>query len=409
MSAARPDDQRLVRRAALVIAAQTAAAVAIVVIAVAALVLFLTVREQRVDGERIVRAAAQTAQDATSPPPGVALLIRQPDGTVATSAGVPEGLRSLDLAALPAGLSEATPPVDARTDSDYRPHYQLFVADHDGRRVVAALDSRYRAYETRRLITSLSIAGLLGVAAAAGVGWLIGTQAVRPLGSALALQRRFVADASHELRTPLTILHTRAQMLARRTDLDPRTREDLRRLVDDSRMLSDIIDDLLLSAELQHRPGDRERVDITALARSVAESFAPTAGQAGVDLTIEAPPDPVLVAGIPVALRRALNALVDNALNHTHTGGSVTLRVRTADGRVNLAVVDDGDGLDPAATAALTERFARGPQTHAGRGRRFGLGLALVREIVHAHGGTFTLDGRPSAGATATITMPPAP
>src|SRR6185295_17635680 len=139
--------------------------------------------------------------------------------------------------------------------------------------MVAAVDGRYRAAETERLAEPLLLAGGLGIAAAAALGWLVGMRAVRPLGSALALQRRFVADASHELRTPLTVLHTRAQLLARRSDVDERTHGELVRLVDDAKVLADIVSDLLLSAEMQHRPDRREPVDLVGLSRQVADAF----------------------------------------------------------------------------------------------------------------------------------------
>jgi signal transduction histidine kinase len=408
-------DARLVRRAAVVIAVQTGAAVAVVVTAVALLVLVLTVREQRADALRIVRTAALSADDVSDPPSGVSLLLRAPDGRLKASARTPTGLRSLDLAQLPTGASELEVAGGGDGDgdrpggggADERHAYEVYVVDRDGQRVVAALDSRYRSSETDRLVTSLVVAGAVGIAAAVLVGWLIGTRAVRPLGTALALQRRFVADASHELRTPLTVLHTRAQLLARRAEVDPRTREELGHLVDDARALADIASDLLLSAEMQHRPERREPVDLVELGRQVVGSFAAAAEQAGTALVLDAPLEPVVVSGVPVALRRAINALVDNALSHTDRGDTVTVGVARRDTDADLAVIDTGEGFDPAEASALTERFARGARSTDRH--RFGLGLALVREIVQAHDGTLTLDGRPGAGATATITLPGGP
>jgi signal transduction histidine kinase len=217
-----------------------------------------------------------------------------------------------------------------------------------------------------------------------------------------------VADASHELRTPLTILHTRAQLLRRRADADPVLRDSLDHLIADTRALTEIVNDLLLSAELQHRPAAKVAVNLGDLARTVAGSFAPTAEQAQVHLAAVVSGDAdTTVAGVPAALRRAVSALVDNALAHNHPGGTVTITVARDGDRIELAVVDDGTGLDPSQATELTQRFARGSGA-PGHGRRFGLGLALVGEVVHAHGGTLALDGRPGEGATATITLPAA-
>src|SRR6185312_7428485 len=99
--------------------------------------------------------------------------------------------------------------------------------------------------------------GLVGIVAAAVAGAFLGRRAVRPLARALSLQRRFVADASHELRTPLAVLHTRAELIRRRLDRasparDDRLRADVVQLAADTRALGEVVEDLLLSAELQH-------------------------------------------------------------------------------------------------------------------------------------------------------------
>jgi two-component system, OmpR family, sensor kinase len=112
-----------------------------------------------------------------------------------------------------------------------------------------------------------------------------------------------------------------------------------------------------------------------------------------------------VVAGVRSALHRAVGALVDNALAHNGTGGHVTVGVRRRGDKVVLTVADDGEGLDPEVTDTLLHRFGRGEQS-AGHGRRFGLGLALVREVVEAHRGRLEIDGRPGVGATVTIVLP---
>ena len=98
-------------------------------------------------------------------------------------------------------------------------------------------------------------------------------------------------------------------------------------------------------------------------------------------------------------------ALADNAVAHARS--SVELDVRRDGDTVLVRVADDGDGIDPERLDELTRRFARGQQ--ADRGRRFGLGLALVREVVHAHGGDLRVDRRPGGGSTFTLALPAAP
>ena len=114
--------------------------------------------------------------------------------------------------------------------------------------------------------------------------------------------------------------------------------------------------------------------------------------------------------GSEAALRRALTALIDNALGHEHIGGTVQLRVYHDGQQVIAAVADDGEGIDPNVLPTLFDRFAHGGghTTRAGR-ESYGIGLALVREIVHAHGGDIRVSSTPGHGATFTMMLPAAP
>jgi signal transduction histidine kinase len=233
--------------------------------------------------------------------------------------------------------------------------------------------------------------------------------AIAPLNEALTKQRRFVADASHELRTPLTRLHTRAQLLLHRpeADLPPEVSEELRRIVAGSRELNEIVDDLLSSAGLSASRPAGGPVDLATVAGAVADAEQPRVRQAGVLIAVRREAESTVVTGIESALRRMVSALVDNAIGHSRPGGHIWLTVSAPDrGRViELVVADDGTGLDPADRRRVFERFNRGSNDSAGR---HGLGLALVREVVEAHGGTVGADGHPGAGSSFTVRLPAA-
>ena len=218
----------------------------------------------------------------------------------------------------------------------------------------------------------------------------------------LALQRRFVADAGHELRTPLTVLHTRAQLLARRIPAGDPAKAVAEELLGDSRMLGEIIDELLLSAQLSADPQRADSIDTREVVADAVSSMRLLAEQSAVELRDESGPSdqPVIVRGSRTALRRALVGLVDNAISHLPPGGTVWVRTRPVDSWIEITVADDGPGLQAADSERLTQRFARGrDDSPVGSARaignqRYGLGLALVREIVVSHGGTFTLQNR---------------
>lgn len=132
--------------------------------------------------------------------------------------------------------------------------------------------------------------------------------------------------------------------------------------------------------------------------------MGPQAAERHVDLTGPSPSTtPLHVLGSSVSLRRAVSALVDNAVRHAH---QVVVDVEAIDGHVVLDVTDDGPGIEPELAPSLFERFvSRGPGPTGGR-RRYGLGLALVSEIAIAHGGRVELLDRTEPGAVLRIRLP---
>ena len=254
---------------------------------------------------------------------------------------------------------------------------------------------------------------MVGLALSVLLGGLLARRAVAPLATAMSRQRRFVADASHELRTPLTLLSTRAQLLERRLRAAGSTasatggpHEESVALVEDARRLAGVVDDLLLSASLPDQPNHREPVDLVRLARAATGAAAAHATENGITVRPpETQAEPVVVPGAEGPLRRVLDALIDNAVAHSRTGGHVVVRIGTGP-PATLQVIDDGAGIDPELAPRLFDRFAHGTDAPATGRRHFGLGLALVREVVVAHGGQIEAGPTPGGGATFTVTFP---
>lgn len=267
--------------------------------------------------------------------------------------------------------------------------------------VQAVFDARFQNADRRHLLTAFLLASAAGLLAAILAAMLVGHRAVAPLAEALSRQRRFVADASHELRTPIAQVHTRAQLLARRAAPGGADRRDLDRLVGTTRRLGEIVDELLLSARLGADPGSSRQGTPIDLARLTTEETE-RALNGTTAVTLTTPPRPVPVVGVESALRRVVSELLANALTHT-PGGRITVTVQISPGTAELVVADTGDGFDPADADRIFDRFHRGPGAD---GRRFGLGLALLREVVTSHGGTIVADGHPGLGATFTVRLP---
>lgn len=404
----RHGDAALLRRAAWTVAGQTALAVALVVFIVAVGSVFLFERQQAQEVHDALHQAATTADDVTDPPMGVWLVqVHPPEadtpGQRTVSVGTPQ-----PAAQAPVLDSAPSGPLTIQADG------QVWTAWVDARatgRFVAINDATQHTLVQQHLLVAITTAGLVGITLAALIGLLVARRAVRPLGEALALQRRFVADASHELRTPLAVVTTRAQLLRlEASGVDPQLGSELGQLVADTRLLGDVVDDLLTSAQLQHGAVLGEDVDVAALCEEVVASLGPYANQHDVSLQCHVAgashSQMHHVRGAPTALRRALSALVDNAIAHSPPGETVTVTVRRDRRDVTVEVRDHGDGLDPTMAARITERFARGSPTDDRR--RFGLGLALADEVVRAHRGRLDIDGTPGDGSRFTLVIPAA-
>ena len=405
MSSHRPTlEHALIRRTARRITLQTAALFAVCLVALGVLATVFILRAQTADAQRQLRAAVLDEDAITDPPAGI-LIYQSADGRVRASAQLRgEPLDPAAVKSVAAGGPTATREVTAGGRQ-----YQLRTARRGEMTVQAALDLTDQNRERHRLMEGLIVAGGVGLVIAIAIGSVTARRAVRPLEEASLRQQRFVADASHELRTPLTQAHLRAQLLQRSLqDVggDPELAEEAGRLVKSTRELGDIVEELLISAQLSADPTTIVPVDLADLAADVVDAEQTRARERGVQLSIRPNGGSYIVPGSPTALRRVLNALVDNAIGHVDTGGHITVAIHRHDGgtpTIVCEVIDDGHGIGPADTDRIFERFARG--TH-GSGRSFGIGLALAREVIEAHDGTLSAIGNEGVGATFRFVLP---
>ena len=393
-------DEVLVRRAARGVAVQVAALVAVAMLLLIALVTIVVVRGQAGAADDLLRSAIATADDVGDPPAGTWLAITGPAGTTVTP-GLPDEL----LPQLAAMRNGADGQVRLTTVENDDGEYRIATGITKGKPVQAVLDLATAHQERARLLQAMGFASALGLLFAGLLGVLIGRRAVRPLAQALTLQRTFVADAGHELRTPLTLLSTRAQVLdrtLRRSSPSDEILRDSDGVVQDTKRLGEVVDDLLAAADPRGAEG-HEPVDLAQVAEDVVASAGAHAQQAGVRLRWHADEGSMLVLGAASAIRRATIALVDNAIDHTPGDGEVRIAVRRHRREVILAVSDTGPGIGPEEAQRVLRRFDTGGH-RAGRAH-YGLGLALTHDVANRHGGQLRL--APSeVGATFELVLP---
>lgn len=219
------------------------------------------------------------------------------------------------------------------------------------------------------------------------------------LEDAARSRQEFLAAASHELRTPITIARGHLDMLARLRRDDPPLIETVQIVEDEMRHIGRLVEDLLALA--------RSATDDFVITRpmSVANLFAELrlrlAGLGASDVRLEECPD-VAIDADPQRLGQAVLNLVINAKRHTPQGTVVRVAARVDRGEVLIAVSDDGPGIDPSLAERVFEPFVKGADSVSDS---VGLGLAVVRAIARAHGGTVAMVTGPS-GTEVTIRLP---
>ena len=215
----------------------------------------------------------------------------------------------------------------------------------------------------------------------------------------------FLSDASHELLTPITIGRGHLELLSRNPRPEPEELAETTGIVlGELGRMERVINRLLLleSAGGAAAPGSRERVDAAALLTRTFQRWRSTADR---DWRLgDLPPGTISVDADQLTL--ALDALIENAVQHTEEGGMIVIGAVAERGTLRIRIGDSGDGIPEEARRKVFDRFYR---VDGGRSRRHGgvgLGLAIVKAIAEAHGGSVSVHSRPGAGSMFEVRLP---
>lgn len=213
-------------------------------------------------------------------------------------------------------------------------------------------------------------------------------------------QQRFLGDASHELRSPLATIISGLEVGEAHPEL-LNAELTIDTLLPEAHRMRTLIEDLFLLARADERNlvRDTEEMALDDLAEVEAARARREAGCA-----VHTDIRPARLTGDPAAISRMIRNLVDNAVRHANS--CVAVAVGSRDATVTLTVSDDGPGIPPAERTRVFERFVRLDSDRSRSGGGAGLGLAIVAEIVAAHGGTITIGDRPGGGTTMSVALP---
>ncbi|MCW5553946.1 MAG: HAMP domain-containing protein [Verrucomicrobiae bacterium] len=350
-----------------------------------------------------------------------------------------------DLSRPPATTPDSGP--HFRTRDGHREAYDY---NREGRAVLVGKSIAAEREALRGFALMLVGAGLSVLALGLGGGWFIASRALRPLQdisatasrisggnlaerisvadtenelgqlagvlnstfarleSAFAQQKQFTADASHELRTPIAVLLSEAQTTLARPRSAEEYRETLEACLETAQQMRRLTESLLELArfdagqeKLRHEP-----VDLAEIVRASAELVRPLAAEKGVQVHCDLAPGRVL--GDEVRLGQVVTNLLTNAIRYNQVAGEVRVRTVPSATNVVLTVADNGPGVAAEDLPHIFERFYRADKSRTAARGRTGLGLAICKAIVDAHGGDIEVQSAPDAGSSFIVRLPQA-
>ncbi len=218
----------------------------------------------------------------------------------------------------------------------------------------------------------------------------------------LRQHREFVADASHELRNPLLALQANIEVLPRIED-ETAQAECLADARDQTQRLARLVQDLLLLARAEaNQLLEFDAVSLSEVLQRAAYEASLRAGDRAVKIDRC---EDIQILGDRIRVTQMLNNLVDNALRHTRSDGTITLSLWRENNWAVLEVADDGEGIAEEDLPRIFDRFFRAAHARSDQ-RGAGLGLAIVKHLAEAHGGSITVSSEPGRGSSFSIRLP---
>lgn len=229
------------------------------------------------------------------------------------------------------------------------------------------------------------------------------------LEHAFTSQREFVTNAAHELKTPIAVLKSTLQLALQKPRTADEYRRELQNALEDAARLESLTHSMLRLARAEQLQGaqrfDLPVVDLAESCETSAERWRPLAELKSVRIELESRGAPQ-VKGDPDDLETIWNNLIDNAIRYSPPGGEVRLSITRENGQARIEVRDQGPGIREEDLQNIFGRFHRSDASRSRETGGYGLGLAISKAMVEAHGGSIAAETRPDGGSTFSVKLP---
>jgi OmpR-family two-component system manganese-sensing sensor histidine kinase len=272
--------------------------------------------------------------------------------------------------------------------------------------IAASLDSVEYPLRQLRLFLALGVPTTLLIIA--GTGWILGGIAMQPIQDAYQRLQQFTADASHELRTPLSAIVSNAQVaLMEPVSLDEQT-ACLQTIADAGETMGTLVERLLFLARYQGGLPTQglQTINLNDLLKPLANQYAAEARDRAQEFTATFFPTPSYVYAEPNLIRQALINLLDNALRYTPPGQSIGIYCESQGAKALIHIKDTGIGIAEDELPHIFERFYRVNKVRSRQAGGYGLGLAIVQQIMTLHDGQITVTSQLHIGSQFTLRLP---
>lgn len=216
---------------------------------------------------------------------------------------------------------------------------------------------------------------------------------------------QFTSDAAHEIKTPITIIRNEMEVALTRNRTEREYRELLESSLEEMERLSVLVDKMLMLARTDSRAAAKEEVPLRKLLEDVKDFFEPACEPNSITIEVEAPEEIVLLADGDL-LRQLFYNLIDNAVRYNRQGGNIKVTLTRDETQALVTVADTGPGVAPEHQEKIFDRFYRVDASRSSVVPGHGLGLAICRAAVKAHGGSLTLRSFPGKGSEFTVFLP---